>query len=303
VSTSPVWFREYESKTSYQLLPENKTSGLAGQEISLQLEQVHLSEQKLEPNLPTVSSFAFSSLEQYQKDGIFSYESLEIKEKFVQLEEKKLERSTVTCGRANGGNIDLSQYEIPREPKKEVPVNKMKPAIPKKPIILKDTIPKVHKTAFPEPKIVQTEKILPRAPQIESKAKSPPPVQETVKFDPSKVVVFAREWFTVESLFHILGPEKSLEMLRAKVDSMTSDTSEPSTIEKKLVQLCRQVNELQPEGKKAECTELDLKVEAFLKGRTSYEVGNKTNPVLPVVDRYEQKHARQKIVLTRLDKV
>jgi hypothetical protein len=327
-------------------------------------------------------------LEQYQNDGIFSYESLEIKENLCDTavlqspsevvtaptiyvpQTTKPNKSTTTCGRANGGIHDLSEYEVPREPKKLLPTpresepeffpapmpslaqntenppstqvfqrrpdsdirektmqgktgmgqkcdysyrNNVAQVSPTRPMPgefrsrVMDYVPVASPSSETSARNLQSD----RATRMNKKAKNPTP--EPAKFDLLKTVNFIREWFTIVSLFHLMGSEEAYKRIREKIDVLAGDTSTPDwqpTIEQKLVQLCRELQgkddqvTQQPEADEVACSALDLKVAAYYQGKTSYDpTVLMENPVLPTVERFEPNKARQKIILMRLDKV
>lgn len=322
----------------------------------MQLEKLKVTGKKVETR-PTVSSFAFSSLEQYQDDGIFSYESLEIKENFCDAPERespgdsevtpaptlyepfqaKTIKNATTCGRANGGIHNLSDYEVPREtkipPQPTYVESSSRPTLKesKPKVSTAVTLPAIQKTENPlkmvvqeriEPKVQerilqgmvtsnQQEKSVRTANIEDKKAKKPTP--EAPKFDLVKAVNFIREWFTIGSLFNLIGPEEAYKRLQAKIDALAADSSAPDwepTIELKLLKLCKEMNNKvdegnkQPDADKVACSALDLKVAAYFQGKTSYDPSEMLEtPILPTVERFEQIKARQKIVLMRLDKV
>lgn len=396
MSTSPVWFREYEKKPEFTLLPSQE-SGASGEEVEMQLEKLKGSEKKVDAR-PTVSSFAFSSLEQYQNDGIFSYESLEIKENFCDITDlqssseivtaptiyvpqtTKTNINTTTCSRANGGIHDLSEYEVPREPKVPLMPTSVSPSEPEPDFfpapmpksfqsarhphkkqgyqnrtdskILEKMLPGTSKdimgdgaidlinlkgelrlgpispsvkglkarrqeyTSIASPGLGtdtrhQQVSYAPPASRVDRKAEKP--TQEASKFDLVKTVNLIREWFTIVSLFHLIGSEEAYKRIREKIDVLAGDSSAPDwqpTIEQKLVQLCRELSSKgegvtqRPDADEVACTALDLKVAAYYQGKTSYDPSElMENPILPTVERFEPNKARQKIILMRLDKV
>jgi hypothetical protein len=356
----------------------------------MQFEEPKASEKKVDTR-PTVNSFAFSSLEQYQNDGIFNYDSLEIKENFCDFTDLQSSsefvtaptiyvpqttvtiKNTTTCGRANGGIHDLSEYEVPREPKIPllpacVPLRPMpsesEPAFFPAPVptlarntenpqhahqnrtgseiqekILQGTSTvrmgqSVDLTGGPmRPMVngIQTRRELasfgrpgletgkrnqqvdyaPLANKVDRKAVKP--THEQPKFDLLKTVNLIREWFTIVSLFHLIGSEEAYKRIREKIDVLAGDSSAPDwqpTIEQKLVQLCRELKKKndrvtqQFEADEVACSALDLKVAAYFQGKTSYDPSElMENPILPTVERFEPNKARQKIILMRLDKV
>ncbi|CAB3374514.1 Hypothetical predicted protein [Cloeon dipterum] len=318
VLTSPVWFREHEVHHDYHLLTHTGDSGKPGEEVAMQIDSLNISEKKVKVERPTVNSFAFAELEQYHNDGIFNHDSLEIKENSTNCEagdmevcysfheERKSEpavkkmpvesqRPATTCW-ANGGDVNLSQFQIPRAPKipKMLPEHKVEP-------VEVEQIPAESEGSRKVPKRID------RAP-----CNARP---ESVKFDAEKVVKFINEWFTMDTLQMVLGAKKLYERLRSKIDSLSSASDAPDwkpTVESKLLQICKTLSEKggqeqQPEDDRVACSELELKVAAFYQGKTSYVIespeSSKVSPILPIVDRYEQKQARKKIILTRLEKI
>jgi hypothetical protein len=358
----------------------------------MQFEEPKPSEKKVDTR-PTVNSFAFSSLEQYQNDGIFNYDSLEIKENFCDITDLQSSselvtaptiyvpqttttiKTTTTCGRANGGIHDLSEYEVPREPRilllptcvpsipsesepdffpapvptlarnsenpqtRHVHQNRTGSGIQEK--ILQGTStarmgqsvdlkggqqsgllrPEVngiqarqelaHNSGLEMGKRKQQVDYAPLANRVDRK--SVKPTQEQPKFDLSKTVNVIRDWFTIVSLFHLIGSEEAYKRIREKIDVLAGDSSAPDwqpTIEQKLVQLCRELKTKndrvtqQFEADEVACSALDLKVAAYFQGKTSYDPSELLeNPILPTVERFEPNKARQKIILMRLDKV
>jgi hypothetical protein len=151
----------------------------------------------------------------------------------------------------------------------------------------------------------------PLANKVDRKAVKP--THEQPKFDLLKTVNLIREWFTIVSLFHLIGSEEAYKRIREKIDVLAGDSSAPDwqpTIEQKLVQLCRELKKKndrvtqQFEADEVACSALDLKVAAYFQGKTSYDPSElMENPILPTVERFEPNKARQKIILMRLDKV
>ncbi|XP_059474380.1 putative RNA polymerase II subunit B1 CTD phosphatase RPAP2 [Neocloeon triangulifer] len=307
ISTCPVWFREVQN--DYHLLTRVGNSGKAGEEIAMEVDKLKLSDKKVgEHTRSTISSFAFTSLEQYQDDGIFDYNLLEIKEANIEDQNKSMEviveperkkelvvpKSTTTTCWANGGTPDLSLYEIPRAPKQ-----------PKTQEVIEKPS---EEPALAEEKVEQLEVIRKVAHRSEKLPTNVKP--ESVKFDAAKVVAFVTDWFSLDTLRFIIGPEKMLIQLREKIDVLALQSSRPEwipTVENELIHLCKEMDQAAGDTNQTEMhSTLQMKVEGFFKGKTSHTVGgeaSKVGAILPTIDRYEQRRTRQKIILARLEKV